>query len=318
MQYLGMPLTVSRLRKVHLQYLIDRIKARLASWKKKLLSAGGRRELVLSVLSSMPIYVMTALKIPKQIIQEIDKARRKFLWDGGDEIHGGKCKVNWQRVCRPIKYGGLGVSNLTKMGRALHLRWLWYEWTFPDKPWIGMPTPCDEQDAELFAASTTVTIGDNRKALFWESPWVSSSPLKTMAPNLYRHARRKKRTVANALQDNKWIDDIRHNLHQCSSRSSSRFSRYFGNQTLPYPKVSKTAYNGNGHQPDPIQRSQLIKCSSWAASHHYRQLQFGSVGHRPNAIFLPGCSFKIEYGRLIGCSRGSGQTTTSANYALGT
>nr|AAP54199.2 retrotransposon protein, putative, LINE subclass [Oryza sativa Japonica Group] len=160
----------------------------------------------------MPIYVMTALKIPKQIIQEIDKARRKFLWDGGDEFHGGKCKVNWQRVCRPIKYGGLGVSNLTKMGRALHLRWLWYEWTFPDKPWIGMPTPCDEQDAELFAASTTVTIGDSRKALFWESPWVSSSPLKTMAPNLYRHARRKKRTVANALQDNKWINDIRHNL----------------------------------------------------------------------------------------------------------
>lgn len=160
----------------------------------------------------MPIYVMTALKIPKQIIQEIDKARRKFLWDGGDEIHGGKCKVNWQRVCRPIKYGGLGVSNLTKMGRALHLRWLWYEWTFPDKPWIGMPTPCDEQDAELFAASTTVTIRDGRKALFWESPWVSSSPLKTMAPNLYRHARRKKRTVADALQDNKWIDDIRHNL----------------------------------------------------------------------------------------------------------
>lgn len=212
MQYLGMPLTVSRLRKVHLQYLIDRIKARLASWKKKLLSAGSRRELVLSVLSSMPIYVMTALKIPKQIIQEIDKARRKFLWDGGDEFHGGKCKVNWQRVCRPIKYGGLGVSNLTKMGRALHLRWLWYEWTFPDKPWIGMPTPCDEQDAELFAASTTVTIGDSRKALFWESPWVSSSPLKTMAPNLYRHARRKKRTVANALQDNKWINDIRHNL----------------------------------------------------------------------------------------------------------
>lgn len=75
-----------------------------------------------------------------------------------------------------------------------------------------MPTPCDEQDAELFVASTTVTIRDGRKALFWESPWVFSSPLKTMASNLYRHARRKKRTVANALQDNKWIDDIRHNL----------------------------------------------------------------------------------------------------------
>lgn len=212
MRYLGMPLTISRLRKVHLQYLIDKIKARLASWKKKLLSAGGRRELVLSIPSSMPIYAMTALKIPKQIIQEIDKVRRKFLWDGGDEVNGGKCKVNWQRVCRPLKYDGLGVSNLTKMGRALRLRWLWYEWTSPDKPWIGMPTPCDEQDNELFAASTSVTIGDGRKALFWESPWACSSTLKAVAPNLFRHARKKKRTVAEALQDNKWIDDIRYNL----------------------------------------------------------------------------------------------------------
>jgi hypothetical protein len=28
--YLGMPLTIHRLRKVHVQYLLDRIKARLA------------------------------------------------------------------------------------------------------------------------------------------------------------------------------------------------------------------------------------------------------------------------------------------------
>ena len=33
-----------------------------------------------------------------------------------------------------------------------------------------------------------------------------------MAPNLYHHAKRKKRTVAEALEENKWIDDIRHNL----------------------------------------------------------------------------------------------------------
>lgn len=75
-----------------------------------------------------------------------------------------------------------------------------------------MPTPCDEQDNELFAASTSVTIGDGRKALFWESPWACSSTLKAVAPNLFRHARKKKRTVAEALQDNKWIDDIQYNL----------------------------------------------------------------------------------------------------------
>jgi hypothetical protein len=33
-----------------------------------------------------------------------------------------------------------------------------------------------------------------------------------MAPNLYCHSKRKKRTVVKALDGNKWIDDIRHNL----------------------------------------------------------------------------------------------------------
>lgn len=62
--------------------------------EEKITLSRGRRELVIAVLSSMPIYIITALKIHKQLIQEIDKARRKFLWDWGDEIHGGKGKVN--------------------------------------------------------------------------------------------------------------------------------------------------------------------------------------------------------------------------------
>lgn len=77
---------------------------------------------------------------------------------------------------------------------------------------MGTPTPCNDQDKELFTASTAVSIGDGRKASFWESPWASHTTLKAIAPNLYRHSKRKKRTVAEALDGNKWIDDIRHNL----------------------------------------------------------------------------------------------------------
>lgn len=31
-------------------------------------------------------------------------------------------------------------------------------------------------------------------------------------PNLYKHSRRKNRTVADALQDNKWVNDVNYNL----------------------------------------------------------------------------------------------------------
>lgn len=35
---------------------------------------------------------------------------------------------------------------------------------------------------------------------------------KSIAPNLYKHYRRKKRAVAEALQGDRWVDDIRYNL----------------------------------------------------------------------------------------------------------
>lgn len=80
---------------------------------------GGRRIMVNSVLSAIPTYTLTVLKPPKQSLQEIDKARRRFLWAGNENMHGGKCKVNWLKVCSPVRYGGLGVPNLEKFARAL-------------------------------------------------------------------------------------------------------------------------------------------------------------------------------------------------------
>lgn len=48
--YPGMPISSSRLRIVHLQFIIDWIKVRLAGWKGKLLNIAGRRGLVRDVL----------------------------------------------------------------------------------------------------------------------------------------------------------------------------------------------------------------------------------------------------------------------------
>ena len=58
-----------------------------------MLNLAGRRVLVRSVLSALPTFAMTVLKVPKKIIREIDKARRRFLWSQEDELTGGKCKV---------------------------------------------------------------------------------------------------------------------------------------------------------------------------------------------------------------------------------
>jgi hypothetical protein len=89
-QYLGLPLTLGRTKMVHLQYIQDRAKRKLAGWQGKLVNVAGRRELVRSVLSSLPVYLLTALKPPKKFLKELDKLRKRFLWSGDGEISGGE------------------------------------------------------------------------------------------------------------------------------------------------------------------------------------------------------------------------------------
>ena len=78
-KYLGLPLHIRKLRKIDVQPLIDKIGARLPGWKGRFLSASGRETLVKTVLSSQPIYHMTAFPEQKWLIQKIDHLQRSFL-----------------------------------------------------------------------------------------------------------------------------------------------------------------------------------------------------------------------------------------------
>ena len=69
--YLGLPLTLGRLKVVHLQGIVDKARNKLAGWQGRLLNPAGRRELVRSVLSAIPIYMLTSIKAPKQLLGEL-------------------------------------------------------------------------------------------------------------------------------------------------------------------------------------------------------------------------------------------------------
>jgi hypothetical protein len=212
MQYLGLPLTLGRLRMVHLQYIQDRAKMRVAGWQGRLLNVAGRRELVRSVLSSLPVYLLTVLKTPKKFLKELDKLRKRFLWAGDEELTGGKCKVAWTKVCAPIINGGLGITELEKFSRALRLRWLWFSWDNAERPWKGMELPVDSNDIALFNAATTVILGNGNKTCFWTSRWLDGEAPATLYPTLYKHSKRKNRTVNDALAEERWIRDVDYSM----------------------------------------------------------------------------------------------------------
>jgi hypothetical protein len=126
--YFGLLLHIKRLPKALLLSEIQKVTSRITGWQRNLLAYLGREVLVKSMSSSISIFFLTVFKIPKWGFDRIDRFRRSFLWKGKDHEHirGGHCLVNWQACMRPKKLGGLGIKDLEKFSRALHLRWLWH------------------------------------------------------------------------------------------------------------------------------------------------------------------------------------------------
>jgi hypothetical protein len=152
------------------------------------MTKAARVQLMNSVLTSVVTYHATVIPLPKWLIKKINKIRRNFFWKGDDQgYNGGIC-----------------------FGRALHQWWLWYRWTDDSKPWQGMTLPCDAQDRALFQASAEIRLGNGKKASFWQDKWLDGNAPKEIAPNLFKLARFKNRTMAKELENNNWIHAARH------------------------------------------------------------------------------------------------------------
>ena len=66
-------------------------------------------------------------------------------------------------------------------------------------------------DIELFYAATTVSIGDGRKAKYWQSAWLGAKRPKEIAPLIFNISKMKNMKVQPALQHDTWISHIRLN-----------------------------------------------------------------------------------------------------------
>jgi mannosylglycoprotein endo-beta-mannosidase len=208
LRYLGLPLSVWCLRRRYFQHLEDKCASKLPTWNGKYVNMAGRTSLVKSVLASQAIYHLTPLAIPPGTLKYINKVEHAFLWEAKESTTGAKCKVNWESVCRPKALGGLSVLHMDKFATALRLRWPWFEWTDPNKLWVGLGNPCSEEDMNIFYAATTITLGNGKKTPFWDAPWLNGRAPKDIAPKIFESSKRKKCKVDQAIVNGAWIANI--------------------------------------------------------------------------------------------------------------
>ncbi|KAG6702808.1 hypothetical protein I3842_07G054300 [Carya illinoinensis] len=100
-KYLGVPIVNGRLKASDFSELLGKVKKKIASWKMKMLSAGGRTILLRHVLSN----------VPKVVFLNLNKILSSFF--GGDSKGKGCRKwISWKHICTPID-------------EALHMKLAW-------------------------------------------------------------------------------------------------------------------------------------------------------------------------------------------------
>ncbi|KAJ9555174.1 hypothetical protein OSB04_009788 [Centaurea solstitialis] len=205
--------------------ILEKIDAKLSLWKAKNLSFGGRVTLCKSVLGSIPLYYMSLYRAPQNIIDAIDKLRRRFIWGVSSSGKSKICWVDWTKTTAPKQLGGLGIGSLKSANIALLIKWIWRFRTCGDALWTKVIkathglSGCESSVlAKPRCAGTRLNIvktGSSLSSLnlnlddflsrkirngietkFWSDRWIGNSPLKFLFPELFDLERDKSCSIA--------------------------------------------------------------------------------------------------------------------------
>jgi hypothetical protein len=86
----------------------ERIEKKLNSWKGKYLSVGGRLVLINSVLSSLPMFMLSFFEVPKWVIEKIDYFKSRFFCQHDSQKKKYRL-TKWSIMCQPKNQGVLGI-----------------------------------------------------------------------------------------------------------------------------------------------------------------------------------------------------------------
>jgi len=123
-RYVGIPMHFRKLSNNDRKIIEDRIEKRLSGWKGNLLSIGGRLVLINSILSSLPMFMLSFFEVPRGVLRKIEYYRSRFFWQN-DQHKKKYILVKWPLMCQPKEQGGLGIQILDIQNKCLLIsKWL--------------------------------------------------------------------------------------------------------------------------------------------------------------------------------------------------
>ena len=206
-KYLGIPIKHVRHSNQDFNFVLDRVKQKLAGWKSNLLSMASRSVLIQASSSTIPAYVMPCAQLPNKILDGIDRLNRNFLWRSTDtarKLHW----VGWEKVAKPKKAGGLGLQTTKGRNSVLLAKLNWRFHTEPEANWALVlkrkycshrritsrnldKLPCSrvwlamKKGKEVFQKGIKWTIGKDSNLSFWFDKMDRPKHLEVLHPRTF-------------------------------------------------------------------------------------------------------------------------------------
>ena len=216
--YLGLPMGTTKPKMEDLTPLMDGVE-RCFSGSETWLSYSGRLQMVNAAMTPIVTYILCTIKLPRGVIENIDRMRKQFLWRGNSEKTRGGNLVAWETVQKPKDKGGLGVINLRLHNDALLMKHLHKFYNHADIPWIQLiwfkyyqdkvPHASREVGSfwwkdvmrlnNLYRSCSRCIVGDGSTVCFWEDRWTDNI-LSTDFPRIASFSKSEHVSVQQVMQ----------------------------------------------------------------------------------------------------------------------